>query len=236
MKLSERKNPSSSEKSRTMRENSAAATPSVWLASRRAACHAGVAPPPPTPRPATMRTSQIHGVGIRRRLIQRNAASCRRASSTAKPVLESRRSRAGGRMDLEGIFATRAAVPHLKKAAPAAIVNVASIAGILGLGSSIVYAASKAALINMTQALARTLGPEIRVNAVAPGAIDTRRLRRGLGEKGYEALVAGLATTPLVVISSADDVADAILWLAAGARLTTTANLIVDGRYHLRGR
>ena len=132
-------------------------------------------------------------------------------------------------MDLEGIFATRAAVPHLKKAAPAAIVNLASIAGILGLGSSIAYAASKAALINMTQALARTLGPEIRVNAVAPGAIETRRLRRGLGDKGYEALVAGLATTPLVVISSADDVADAILWLAAGARMTTGETVIVDG-------
>src|SRR5437867_2333119 len=70
-------------------------------------------------------------------------------------------------------------------------------------------------------------------NAAGPGAIDTRWLRRGLGEKGYEALVAALATTPLGVISSADDVADAILWLAAGARMTTGETVIVDGGYHL---
>ena len=131
-------------------------------------------------------------------------------------------------------FCARAAVPHLRRQGAGAIVNVASIAGILGLGSSIAYAASKAALINMTRALARTFGPEIRVNAVAPGAIDTRWLRQGMGEKGYEALEASLrTTTPLERVSSPDDVADAIVWLAAGAAMTTGETLIVDGGFHL---
>jgi NAD(P)-dependent dehydrogenase (short-subunit alcohol dehydrogenase family) len=131
-------------------------------------------------------------------------------------------------------FCTRAAVPHLRRDGRGAIVNVASIAGILGHGSSIAYAASKAALINMTRALARTLGPEIRVNAVAPGAIDTRWLRQGMGEKGYEALEASLRTsTPMQRVSSPDDVADAIVWLAAGAAMTTGETVIVDGGLHV---
>jgi len=65
-------------------------------------------------------------------------------------------------------------------------VNIASVAGIRSIGSSMAYAASKAAVINMTIALARVLGPEIRVNCVAPGFIDTRWLRQGLGEQVFE--------------------------------------------------
>jgi 3-oxoacyl-[acyl-carrier protein] reductase len=131
-------------------------------------------------------------------------------------------------------FCARAAVPSMRSAGAGAIVNVASIAGILGIGSSIAYAASKAALINMTRSLARALGPEIRVNAVAPGAIDTRWLRQGIGEKGYEALVAELeATTPLRGVAAPEDVADAIVWLALGARMTTGETIIVDAGYNL---
>ena len=65
----------------------------------------------------------------------------------------------------------RAVAPHMKKAGRGVVVNIASLAGVNAIGSSVAYCASKAALINMTVALARVLGPEIRVNAICPGFI-----------------------------------------------------------------
>jgi 3-oxoacyl-[acyl-carrier protein] reductase len=133
-------------------------------------------------------------------------------------------------------FCSRAAVPHLRKSGDGAIINVVSIAGILGGGSSIAYSASKAAIINMTKSLARILGPEVRVNGVAPGGIDTRWLRKGLGESGFEALKESLQnTTPLQVIATPEDVADAIVWLAEGARMMTGETIKLDGGQHLGG-
>ena len=133
-------------------------------------------------------------------------------------------------------FCTRAAVPHLRMNAPAAIVNVASVAGISGIGSSIAYAASKAALINMTKALARTFGPEIRVNAVAPGAINTRWLREGVGEQGLDKMLTSLRkTTPLRDIAQPEDVADAVVWLSLQARMITGDTIVLDGGFLLGG-
>jgi 3-oxoacyl-[acyl-carrier protein] reductase len=138
---------------------------------------------------------------------------------------------------LGNFFCCRAAVPHMKKAGEGAIVNVVSIAGFLGHGSSIGYSASKAAVINMTKSLARTLGPEIRVNGVAPGAIDTRWLRQGLGETEFEALRQSLRrTTPLEAMAAPEDVADAIVWLVEGARMMTGETIKFDGGQHLGGR
>ena len=137
---------------------------------------------------------------------------------------------------LGNFFCTRAAVPHMQKAGAGAVVNVVSIAGFLGHGSSIAYSASKAAVINMTKCLARTLGPEIRVNGVAPGAIDTRWLRRGLGENKFDTLRDALRrTTPLGVMATPEDVADAILWLAEGAAMMTGETIKFDGGQHLGG-
>ena len=131
-------------------------------------------------------------------------------------------------------YCIRAAVPHLKQSGQGAIVNVSSIAGIQGTGSSIAYAASKAAVNNMTKALARTLGPEIRVNAVAPGAIDTRWIRRGIGEGGYNTLrEIYQKTAPLREIVSAEAVAETIVWLVEGARMTTGEVITVDAGVHL---
>ena len=85
----------------------------------------------------------------------------------------------------------RAAVPHLK-AAQGSIVNVSSVAGALGIGSSVPYVASKGAVNSMTLHLARALAPEIRVNAVCPGLITSRWFARGIGEAGLREDAASL--------------------------------------------
>ena len=129
---------------------------------------------------------------------------------------------------------TRAAEPHLRAAGRAAVVNVASIAGIRGIGSCIAYAASKGAMITMTKSLARVLGPEIRVNAVCPGFIQGEWLREGMGEATYDRSKAFLEhATPLKLTATADTVAESILQLIEGASLITGETLILDGGHHL---
>jgi 3-oxoacyl-[acyl-carrier protein] reductase len=127
-------------------------------------------------------------------------------------------------------FATRASAPVMKSSGGGAIVNVSSIAGIRAIGSSIAYAASKAAIINMTVSLARVLGPEIRVNCVAPGFIDTRWLRNGLGDAAFEAVRnQQTQAAALKRVCGPDDVAQAILSLIEGADLVTGQTLLIDG-------
>lgn len=129
---------------------------------------------------------------------------------------------------------TRAAEPHLRAAGRAAVVNVASIAGVRGIGSCIAYAASKGAMITMTKSLARVLGPEIRVNAVCPGFIQGEWLRQGMGEATYDRSKTFLEnTTPLKLTATADTVAESILQLIEGASLITGETLILDGGHHL---
>ena len=109
------------------------------------------------------------------------------------------------------------------------IVNVSSIASLLGAGSSIAYAASKGALNTLTLSLARTLGPELRVNAVAPGMVDSSWLRTGLGEERFAARRdAYIARAALRELIDPADVAEAIFWLGAGAKKTTGEVLVVD--------
>ncbi len=124
---------------------------------------------------------------------------------------------------LGAFYCVRAAIPLLK-ATKGSVVNVSSVAGLSGQGSSIPYAASKAALNCMTQSLARAFGPDVRVNAVAPGPILTRWL------EGREAQVAKyLELAPLGRAATPDDIADAVAYLAAGTTLTTGQVLVVDG-------
>ncbi len=109
------------------------------------------------------------------------------------------------------------------------IVNVSSVAGIRGIGSSIPYCASKAALNNLTLTLARSLAPMIRVNAVAPGFITSRWLREGLGD-GYEPVKAAFEQkAPLGKVCDPEDVADAILSLVTGSDLVTGQVLACEG-------
>lgn len=140
-------------------------------------------------------------------------------------------------VNLVGAFQmVRACVPHLK-AVQGCIVNVSSIAGSLGIGSSVPYVASKGALNSMTLHLARTLAPEVRVNAVCPGLITSRWFVDGIGQEAYEKLKASQASVaPLGKPSSPEDVADAIVWLIEGARTTTGELLLLDAGMHLGGR
>ena len=128
----------------------------------------------------------------------------------------------------------RAVEPHMKAAGQGAVVNVSSIAGVTGIGSSVAYAASKGALNTLTLSLARALGPEIRINAVCPGLIQSRWLRQGLGEARYEAVVKNTEeNTPLKAASTPEDIAEVVIWFLEGARHVTGETLLVDAGKHL---
>lgn len=128
----------------------------------------------------------------------------------------------------------RAARQALRTSGDAAIVNVASIAGVKGIGSCIAYAASKGALITMTQSLARVLGPEIRVNTVCPGFIAGDWLAEGMGQETYEASKAFLEqNTPLRTICTPETVAESILHFIDGHSVVTGQHLVLDGGHLL---
>ncbi len=118
---------------------------------------------------------------------------------------------------------------------PGAVVNTSSVAGVLGVGSSVPYAASKGALITMTISLARALAPRIRVNAICPGFIDTPWFGRGMPPERLERMREGAAArSPLKVASTAEDIAGAAVFLASpAARHITGETLMVDAGVHL---
>jgi 3-oxoacyl-[acyl-carrier protein] reductase len=128
----------------------------------------------------------------------------------------------------------RAVAPTMQKQGHGAKHKVASIAGVVGNGSSVAYAASKGALNTMTLSLARALAPEIRVNAVCPGFVETRWLQQGFGDKGYAAAKTRYEdSVPLKKTISPEAVSDAIVWLMLGASHTTGEFILVDSGYHL---
>src|SRR3954449_10461386 len=127
-------------------------------------------------------------------------------------------------VNLKGtFFACRAAMPHLR-ARRGNIVNIASVAGVAGSGSSIAYAASKGAVITLTKSLAKAFAPEVRVNAVAPGPVQTRWLadHQDMVEQAMKA-------TPLKRPATPEDIADAVIFLADVTTLMTGQVLVVDG-------
>jgi 3-oxoacyl-[acyl-carrier protein] reductase len=120
------------------------------------------------------------------------------------------------------------------KASRGAIVNVSSVASVLGTGSSVAYAASKAALETMSLSLARSLAPEIRVNVVAPGHTNTPWHPNVRGpERAAETEKRYATIAPLKQISQPEDVASAIVWLIEGARSVTGEVIYVDGGMHI---
>ncbi len=129
---------------------------------------------------------------------------------------------------------TRAAEAALRASGDGAVVNVSSIAGVKGVGSSIAYAASKGALITMTQSLARVMGPEVRVNCICPGFIAGEWLKQGLGEEVYEkARAASAAKSPLGRTCTPESVAESIVGFIDGHSIITGEAIILDGGQYL---
>lgn len=130
-------------------------------------------------------------------------------------------------VNLKGaFFVTRAATALLKEGEGGCVVNISSVAGITGSGSSVAYCASKGALNTMTKSLARALAPEIRVNAVCPGPIESRWIREGNPDVSIDAMVENY---PLPKASTPDDIADAVIFFSVGTSMATGQLLSVDG-------
>ena len=128
-------------------------------------------------------------------------------------------------VNLKGpFFVSRAAIPLLRASGGGSIVNVASVAGVAGSGSSIAYAASKGGLITLTKSLAKAFAPDIRANAVCPGPIVSRWL-----EDHQDMVQAAIKVTPLKRASTTDDIADVVTFLACDAGMMTGQALVVDG-------
>ena len=128
----------------------------------------------------------------------------------------------------------RACVPAMKKQGAGAIVSISSVSGVIGVGSSTAYVASKGALNVMTLALARALAPSIRVNAVCPGMIETRWHKDRFDAEGYAKFKADYERmVPLGKAASPDEVAEVAVWLVEGASLVTGECVFVDSGWHL---
>jgi 3-oxoacyl-[acyl-carrier protein] reductase len=127
-------------------------------------------------------------------------------------------------VNVKGVFfCCRAAAPELKKN-NGVIINIASIAGLSGLGSSIAYAASKAANISVTKSLARVLAPEVRVIGIAPGVVKTRWV------EGFEDHVKHLAgNTPLGRVAVPEDISEFIYGVIEHGGFITGHTIVVDG-------
>jgi 3-oxoacyl-[acyl-carrier protein] reductase len=127
-------------------------------------------------------------------------------------------------VNLKGtFFCSRAALPHLQKTS-GSIINITSVAGLQGHGSSIPYAASKAAVNCLTKSLARAFGPNVRVNAVAPGPVLTRWLADHMDH-----VARSLSITPMGRAAIPEDIADAVYFLSLGTTLMTGQVIVVDG-------
>lgn len=206
---------------------------------------------------------QVVAHGAQAVLVQGDVASdddCRRIAAAAEPFgrIDTLFNNAGtttfnNHADLAGVsaddfhklYAINVIGPYqmiracrtLLEAAPqaGAVVNTSSIAGVVGIGSSVPYAASKGALNTMTVSLARALAPKIRVNAVCPGFIDTPWFGKGVGEAAAQRVRENAAAnSPLRVASTADDIAASAVFLGGRAsRHVTGEMLLVDAGSHL---
>lgn len=135
-------------------------------------------------------------------------------------------------VNVRGLFqVTRAAVPLLRKAGTASIVNTASIVGLRPGPQPLPYAASKAAVVSLTKTLAYNLGPQIRVNAVAPGWMEGDWMKRMLNDKYDELMGRRSKMTPLARCVTAEDVAETMMSLIDGNRFVTGEIIVIDGGF-----
>ncbi len=123
----------------------------------------------------------------------------------------------------------RAVAPSMRARGNGSVVNMSAHGAVDGGGSSFAYAGSKGALNTLTLSLARQLAPQIRVNAVCPGFIQTRWMRNMLGDEAYEARVLDMAaTTPVQKAATPEEIADLLVWFIDGTDLMTGEVLPVD--------
>lgn len=135
-------------------------------------------------------------------------------------------------VNVRGTFqVTRACVPLLRAGAPASVVNLASVVGLRPGPQPFPYAASKAAVVNLTRTLAGALGPDIRVNAVAPGWMEGEWMEHALGGKYEELMSRRAERTPLRRCVSAADVAETIVSLVIGLPHVNGETITIDGGY-----
>ena len=127
--------------------------------------------------------------------------------------------------NLIGPFRCARAAASALKASTGAVCNTASVAGLGIVGSSVAYGASKAGLINLTKSLARVLAPEARVNAVAPGFVDSPWTKAWPEERKADYASKAM----LRKICKPEDIAEVIFFLCTGAALVTGQTIVVDG-------
>ncbi|MBS0470832.1 MAG: glucose 1-dehydrogenase [Proteobacteria bacterium] len=129
----------------------------------------------------------------------------------------------------------RACLAPLRASKAGAVVNISSIAGVAGIGSSVAYAASKGALNTMTYSLARALAPEIRVNAVCPGYVDTNWFVKQFGKERAEKISeAEGKRNPLHLVADGTEIAKTVLFFAGPESANITGEtLLSDGGMHL---
>jgi len=121
-------------------------------------------------------------------------------------------------------YCIRHAIPQMQRQGRGVIINVTSIAAFHGMGSSMAYCASKAALTTLTKSLARAFGPTVRVNNLAPGLVDT-----GFVDWPPEVFEEGRRAVATPELPTVEDLAEAAVFLAAEAKATTGTTLFVDG-------
>jgi 3-oxoacyl-[acyl-carrier protein] reductase len=135
-------------------------------------------------------------------------------------------------VNVRGLFqVTRASLPLLRKSKEPCIVNTASIVGLRPGPQPLAYAASKAAVVNLTKTLAYNLGPDIRVNAVAPGWMEGDWMKRMLKDKYDDLMGRRAKLTPLKRCVTADDVAETMMSLVQANRFVTGEIIVVDGGF-----
>jgi len=134
-------------------------------------------------------------------------------------------------VNVRGTFqVTRAAVPLLRASA-GSVVNTASIVGLRPGPQPLPYAASKAAIVNLTRLLALNLGPDIRVNAVAPGWMEGEWMERMLGDRYDDLMGRRARATPLRRVITPEDVAETIVGLIIGNRMVNGETIVIDGGF-----
>lgn len=135
-------------------------------------------------------------------------------------------------VNVRGLFqVTRAVLPMLRQSNAANVVNMASVAGLRPSAQPFPYAASKAAVVNLTKTLARVLAPQVRVNAVAPGWVQGEWMEHTLGENYQRLMDRRAHHTPMQRVVTADDVAEVVLSLIETSRLVSGEVVVVDGGY-----